>query len=41
MYAIAQKERMRLLKATGSSFLHLKGRCTINGGGSPIQQDDT
>ena len=23
------------LKATGSSFLHLKGRCTINGGGYP------
>ena len=23
------------LKATGSSFLHFKGRCTIHGGGSP------
>ena len=35
IYAIAQKERMSLLKAPGSSSLHLNGRCTINGGGSP------
>ena len=27
------------LKATGSSSLHLKGRCTINGGGSPTVYD--
>ena len=26
---------MHLLKATGSSFLHFKGRCTINGAGPP------
>ena len=26
---------MHLPKATGSSFLHFKGRCTINGGGFP------
>ena len=35
IYAIAQKGANASLKATGSSSLHLKGRCTINGGGSP------
>ena len=34
--AIVQRERMHLLKATGSSFLHFKGRCTIIGVGFPL-----
>ena len=43
IYAIAQRERMHLSKATGSSFLHFKERCTINGGGPKnfLQQDVT
>ena len=35
IYAIAQKGANASLKATESSSLHFKGRCTINGGGSP------
>ena len=33
IYAITQREWMHLWKATGSSFLHFKGRCTITEGG--------
>jgi len=33
--AIVRKEQMHLLKATGSSFLHFKSTCAINGGGPP------
>ena len=36
IYAIAQRERMHLLKATGSSFLHFNCRCTTNGRGPPL-----
>ena len=34
IYAITQKEGMHPLKATGSAFLHCKGRCAFKGGGS-------
>ena len=36
IYAIAQKERMQPLKATGSSILHFKRKCSINGVGPPL-----